>query len=334
MSRRRHRGWDTETFGLSFLDAITAGFGAIVLLLVLTKVAEPTRVKEMGTGLANLAGDLSAELEKLENREEKLARELASERERLAEAQRKVANRRPEAEALQSERRAAALEAKAAEAIEQRLALAKQTLTEEMRRLYATEALRSDNPVGGIPIDSEYIIFVIDTSGSMHAYAWPAVIDKLTETLDLYPKVKGMQIMSDMGDYMFGQYSGQWIPDTQGRRRAIIQHMSSWQPFSNSSPVEGIVRAIRAFWEPDKRISIYVFGDEFTGPSIQQVLDTVERINPRDEQGNPRVRIHAVGFPTQYTRGGIRVTGVRFSMLMRALCAANGGTFVGLQTLD
>ena len=28
--------------------------------------------------------------------------------------------------------------------------------------------------VGGIPVDSEYVIFVIDTSGSMQRYAWPA----------------------------------------------------------------------------------------------------------------------------------------------------------------
>ena len=26
--------------------------------------------------------------------------------------------------------------------------------------------------VGGIPVDSEYIIFIIDTSGSMKNYAW------------------------------------------------------------------------------------------------------------------------------------------------------------------
>ena len=32
---------DTETFSLSFLDAITCAFGAIILLLVLTKIYEP-----------------------------------------------------------------------------------------------------------------------------------------------------------------------------------------------------------------------------------------------------------------------------------------------------
>ena len=46
---------------------------------------------------------------------------------------------------------------------------AQQELTEEMRRLQERnyQRPRTDAPVGGIPVDSEYVIFVIDTSGSM-----------------------------------------------------------------------------------------------------------------------------------------------------------------------
>ena len=330
--KRRKR--DTETFGLSFLDAISCGFGAIVLLLVLTKIAEPTQERERGIGLRAMAEKLASELPELESQLKSLEQQLADKGKRLADADQKLAKLRPEARAVQAERADAQLESEAASAIENRLAIAKQQLTEEMQRLYAQGARPQNDRVGGIPIDSEYIIFVIDTSGSMHGYAWPMVIKKLTETLDLYPKVKGLQIMSDMGDYMFSQYAGQWIPDTPGRRKAIISRMSSWQPFSNSSPVEGIVRAIRAFYSPDKKISIYVFGDEFTGNSIQAVLDSVEQINPKGADGKPLVRIHAVGFPVQYTRRGIRPTGIRFAMLMRALCQNNGGTFVGLQSVE
>ncbi|HCS28044.1 MAG TPA: hypothetical protein DIW43_11360 [Spongiibacteraceae bacterium] len=330
--RRRRR--ETEVFGLSFLDAISCGFGAIVLLLVLTKIAEPTKERDRGIGLQSMAEELAAELPELDGQLKSLEQKLADAGKRLADADQKLASLRPEARALEAERADAQLDAEAAAAIENRLAVAKQQLTAEMQRLYASGVRQNTDTVGGIPVDSEYIIFVIDTSGSMHGYAWPTVIKKLTETLDLYPKVKGLQIMNDMGDYMFSQYAGQWIPDTPGRRKAIISRMASWQPFSNSSPVEGITRAIRAFYAQDKKISIYVFGDEFTGNSIQSVLDSVERINPKGADGKPLVRIHGVGFPVQFTRGGIRPTGIQFSMLMRALCQKNGGTFVGLQTLD
>ena len=107
--------------------------------------------------------------------------------------------------------------------------------------------------------------------------------------------------------------------------------LQSWAPFSNSSPVEGIQRAIHTFAASDKKISIYVFGDEFTGRSIDDVVNTVDRINRRDSEGNRRVRIHGIGFPTVFTVLGAReFTGERFATLMRILCEENDGTFVGL----
>lgn len=331
MSRRRRRR-EGEAFGLSFLDAISCGFGAIVLLLVITKTAEPTIQRERGQGLEALAAELSQRLPDLASRAQALEAELSEAKTSLAETQDRVAALAPQAARAEQERASQALDSRASAAIEQQLAEARQSLTEEMQRLYSQGIRAPDSRVAGIPVDSEYIIFIIDTSGSMQSFAWPAVLAKLRETLAVYPQVKGLQVMNDMGDYMFSQYAGQWIPDTPGRRRVIMDTLAGWQPFSNSSPVEGITRAIRAFAAPDKRISIYVFGDEFSGNSMQSVLDTVARLNPRDAQGRPRVRIHAVGFPTQFDRQGrAGATGIRFATLMRKLTEENGGTFVGLR---
>lgn len=322
-------------FGLSFLDVISAGFGALVMLLLLTKTAERPIVQEQGAGLQAVATQLQALVPGLEKRIRALEARIAEQRIRQAAARRNLAQM--EEAAAQAKARRARLQAEAqietavTATIEQRLAEAKQSLTEEMKRLYGTGRRRVATTVGGIPVDSEYVIFVIDTSGSMQQYAWPAMIAKVTETLDIYPKVKGLQVMSDMGNYMFAQYRGEWIPDTPLRRRVVIERLRKWVPFSNSSPVEGIVEAIRAFYAEDKRISIYVFGDEFTGASIESVVQTVARINPKDAAGNPRVRIHGVGFPTQFSAKGVGITGIRFAALMRALAQENGGTFVGLQ---
>jgi hypothetical protein len=94
---------------------------------------------------------------------------------------------------------------------------------------------------------------------------------------------------------------------------------------------EGIIHAIQTFYTTDKRISLYVFGDEFTGSSIDEVVNTVKQINQPDAQGERRVRIHAVGFPTQFVNPPhLQITGIRFATLMRILCLENGGTFVGL----
>ncbi|MEN8761129.1 MAG: vWA domain-containing protein, partial [Thiogranum sp.] len=185
---------------------------------------------------------------------------------------------------------------------------------------------------GGIPVDSEYIIFIIDTSGSMNQNAWPLVLRKVTEVLEIYPQVKGIQVMNDMGDYMFSQYRGRWIKDTPARRKAIVKRLAGWTPFSNSSPVEGIEAAIRRFYASGKRISLYIFGDDFARGSIQAVIETVDKLNRSDKSGKRRVRIHAVGFPVIFAQGGIPINTVRFAALMRKLAEKNNGSFVGLNS--
>ena len=208
------------------------------------------------------------------------------------------------------------------------LGRARQSLSAEMERLLGLGFTRTDDTIAGIPVDSEYIIFVIDTSGSMYGHAWNLARQKVSETLDIYPAVKGIQVMNDMGDYMFQQYAGRWIEDSEAIRRSIVQRMGTWNVYSNSSPVEGIEHAIDAFYADDKKISIYVFGDDFQGRSIEQVVDRVDRKNRVDETGLRRVRIHAVGFPVVLGSA----SGVRFAALMRELTYRNNGTFVGLPT--
>ena len=196
-----------------------------------------------------------------------------------------------------------------------------------MKRLQQQQATAyrrpTDAPIGGIPVDSEYIIFVVDTSGSMQRFAWPLLRHKMDEVLDAYPKVKGLQIMSDEGGYMFSSYAGKWIPDTPARRQAIRERLRSWNAFSNSSPVEGIEAAIKIFWSPDRKISLYVMGDEFTGDSIDKVLVEVDRLNRKDARGERKVRIHAIGFPTVLDQSVFpETTGIRFATLMRLLVRA------------
>jgi hypothetical protein len=111
----------------------------------------------------------------------------------------------------------------------------------------------------------------------------------------------------------------------------MVNIMRNWTPFSNSSPVEGITEAIRHFYDPNKKISIYVLGDDFTGRSISEVVGVVNRLNPKDEHGQPRIRIHAIGFPMppNVSQGALDANR-RFAALMRELTRQNGGTLVGL----
>lgn len=328
MSRSRR---ETEPFSLSFLDVICCGFGAVILLLMITKTVQPQIIEQSTINLDGRITALQAELFELRGETAIFNRELNAKQEQLSELTRKLAIARGTLSKLQGDYAAAQTQASSEEIIIETLASAKQDLSEEMERLLGLQYQSKNNLIAGIPVDSEYIIFVIDTSGSMFSYAWPRMLQEMEATLSIYPEVKGIQVMNDMGNYLFSRYRGQWIPDTPGRRRIILNNLRTWNPFSNSSPVEGLTQSIRTFYDPQKKISVYVLGDEFSGDSIASVVATIDRINEETEDGVRKVRIHAIGFPVQFSPDAYTSqTGIRFATLMRELTFRNGGTFVGL----
>ena len=327
----RLRRRSPEEFSLSFLDVICCGFGAIILLLMITRISTPLVLEESSEDLRQKIAELTEQLHRLRGDTVVLERELQGRKEQLSSELAAVARLERELSAIRGEYAASDTQGAANEKLIGQLEHARQRLTEEMKRLLGAQGSRRTDAVGGIPVDSEYVIFIIDTSGSMFNYAWPRAQREMINILDIYPKVKGIQVLDDEGGYMFSSYRGQWIPDTPARRKTIIQRFASWNPYSNSSPVEGIVHAIRTYYQPGRRISLYVLGDEFTGNSIQQVVEVVDRINRESAPGERLVRIHAVGFPTQFANPSqYQITGIRFATLMRDLARRNNGTFVGL----
>jgi hypothetical protein len=324
-----------EVFNLSFLDVVSCGFGAIILLLVISLVSEPQVIEKMSVDLSGLLVRLEEELHDIRGETRILNRNLTAKQQQLSEYEKKIARLQGDLSRIRGQFLTARTDSDAQTLIEKELQTARQRLTEEMRRLQGTfQPPKTDSVIGGVPVDSEYIIFIIDTSGSMQRYAWPLVRRKMEEILAIYPRVKGIQVMNDMGDYMFSQYAGRWIPDSPARRRAILKQLISWAPFSNSSPVEGITNAVRRFYAPDKKISLYILGDDFSRGSIQEVVDMVDRINQSLRGRERRVRIHAVGFPVLFTEPSATMNVARFAALMRRLAEDKNGRFVGLNSLQ
>ncbi len=330
MPRRR----EIEVFSLSFLDAICCAFGAVIMLLVLNKASEPRIIEQAKEDRRELIADLQDELFRIRGESDILVRqmrtvegEIVRDRERLAVLQLELTRIRGQFAASEK----LAMDADVAG----ELLAARQRLTEEMRRLLGDyKPPAKEQPIGGIPVDSEYLIFVIDNSGSMFNGPWQLVLQKLQETLKVYPKIKGIQVMNDQGTYLIGESAGRWMKDSPAVRRQIMERLMRWTAFSDSSPVEGIAEAVSNFYEPGKRISIFVYGDDFPdGKKIEAVARYVEKINTADDTGQRLMRIHAVGFPTQLSADRTSQNAVRFSNLMRTLCERNGGTFVALATL-
>ncbi len=327
MKRRMRR--DTETFSMSFLDCICCGLGAIILLLVLNEFGEPIQLEKSKHDLDEQIVKMQKEVFDIRGMAVVLERELRARIAALTAEQQRLSRLRGDLSQVEGKQKASTEEDDALRKLTETLATARRSLIDESRELEKSGRRRVyEQPVAGVPIDSEYVIFIVDTSGSMQSQNWRYAEEKLAEVLNIYPKLKGIQVMDDEGGYMFSDYRGKWIPDSPARRKAILNYFRHWQAFSNSSPAEGIIAAVRTFWTKDHKISLYVFGDEFTGPSIQEVVDTVDRINRTAGTGERLVRIHGLGFPIpgQYPQQ----TSMRYATLMRILAARNGGVFVGL----
>jgi hypothetical protein len=220
--RRERRTLDP--FSLSFLDCICCGFGAIILLLTLTRMSEPKAIEDAQVDLEGRIARLQREIFELRGEAKVLERDLRGKREQLSLERVAVARLQGDLSRLQGEWKASRELSQVQDTVAGRLLAAQQELTEEMKRLAAERDREqaATRLVGGIPVDSEYVVFIIDTSGSMQRFAWPVLLQKMGQVLDAYPKVKGLQVMNDEGVYMFSSYAGMWIKVTPARRRAVI----------------------------------------------------------------------------------------------------------------
>jgi hypothetical protein len=129
-----------------------------------------------------------------------------------------------------------------------------------------------------------------------------------------------------------------WLPDSRETRDSIKSTLRRYNAETISNPVPGIFRAIRALYDannPEMKMGIYVFGDEFsTSESADGVMKTLDQLNPADENGHRKIVINCIGFPTtiRYTFS-MGNTGLRLANLMREVCYEHGGTFIALQDL-
>jgi hypothetical protein len=308
---------DFDIFTLAFLDIISCGFGAVILLVLISNTAGEVAT----SGKADAVETLLSQLASLENRIESLAGEIDAQRKKNDEllAESGGLGRAAETLALSLAQKERAENSLAGDL--QGLSLVQSTL-QRMSIAPATSTTTRDDEVGGIPVDSDYVIFIVDTSGSMLSI-WDRVAREILHVLQIHPQVKGFQILNDQGKALLDGYSGRWIPDTPQRRKSVIQVFGRWRAASNSSPVEGIQMALKRYAKPGQSTAIYVFGDDYSGSSYDPVIAAITEMNRLQPNGRRLAKIHAVGFLSRYTTG-------RFAILMREMTKKNGGTFLAL----
>ena len=312
----KRRSRNLEIFSLSFLDVISCGFGAVVLLVLLSK-------STIVGGTVNI--DRISELLKTFTQTQTLSSELESQSQQLAS---EIDQQLDEDTQLQSAIEKATQTLAMIQSENSNLKAKIDTLQQQLNLPSAT--ISTDNDIddeiyaGGIPVDANYIVFIVDTSGSMQEI-WNKVMREMENILNIHPKVKGFQILNDNGIHLISAYKRKWINDTPSLRRRALQLLRSWQAFSNSSPVEGLREALQLYVKPNMKISIYILGDDYTGSSYDPVLKTIARLNTNKISGKPIARIHGIGFYNQ--QGGDIL---RLSTLLREVARQSRGTFIAL----
>ncbi|EEF79922.1 hypothetical protein MDMS009_1473 [Methylophaga thiooxydans DMS010] len=313
--KRRHKSLDI--FSLSFLDVISCGFGAVVMLILIAK----TDVESSVAG-ADEVSSLLASLISLQNSVTEIQQEMDADLNTLQQLSGQKQSVAQASQALENQRQS--LEQKNASIAERISGLS--LVEERLKQASLSTPQRPNNErdieVGGIPVDSDYVVFIVDTSGSMKSI-WGSVSKEVINVLNIHPEVKGFQILNDMGKPLISGYDGKWIPDTASRRQSVIALFKKWNALSNSSPVEGLTVALRKYAKPNITTSIYVFGDEYSGGGYDAVINTVAKENRTLSSGRKLAKIHAVGFISAGTTD-------RFSVLMREMTQQNDGTFIAL----
>lgn len=318
-----------EVFSLSFLDCLCCGFGAILLLFILSIGSGPHGVESeidvptlqaMQAQLAMLEADVaqkSALLEAAINSEQSSA-ERARILSIIQELESTLADLRQEKESRQANLSSG-----------QQAAAAAQRLLQSFKH--------EDLPPIGLPAEATHVAFVIDTSGSMRNQLTQqlhyGVIEQIRELLDSLPEVRSIQFLDTSGHYMLGGRAGFWLPDTPGLRQQALQQILRYSILSVSDPERGLRQAIRDL-KPrlgaKDAMGLYVLGDDFRG-STQSLLIQLDRLNPRDPATGKRpVSISAIGFPTLINpfQIGAPQGNARYANIMREIAEAHDGVLI------
>tara|TARA_X000001036_G_scaffold238793_1_gene222728 strand:+ start:30 stop:1025 length:996 start_codon:yes stop_codon:yes gene_type:complete len=322
-----------EGVSLSFLDVISCGFGAILLMLVLVRTFSP-QITSIVYDTDDLEKIFSALLEENQEIERNLIK-----LEILRTDQKEKANKfSVKLESLNEKERNLSRRNDKTKEKNQNLSEKKEEIEDEINSFQKGDRFVESKNIAGITVDSEHVIFIIDTSGSMRS-EWETVITKIQKILITYPNLEGIQIINADGQF-FLPYQGQWLNAARKDRKEIIKKIINYPILSGSNPMKGLKKAIIDFRSSDKDIAIWIFGDDYQTPigpgsrrgntvTIAEVVRLLEKLKVKDELSGSQSRkltINAIGFRTGLTENGR----MEFALAMRELCERNGGAFIGL----
>lgn len=310
-----------EVFNLSFLDIISCAFGAVVMLVLLSKNGDlETPPDGDASAISVLIDALLAGQKSVDD----MQGALSNKKDQLLSAQAKTAASSNELENLEQS------VPRATEALKQ-LENKAETIREDIKQTNAllntpASTNKPDKDVGGVPTDADYVIFIIDNSGSMVSIGWDKVVRVVSDVIENHPKLKGFNVMAADGRFLPVK-SGGWIKDTKSNRRIALTELKTFRG-GGSNPEVGIMKTIKTYKKTKGKVSIYVFGDEYTNAGLKSKVESISNANWDPIRKEPRFRIHGIGF--FWRNGGSTRQG--FAAFMKSISHNNKGAFIALDT--
>ena len=313
MSKRKNN----EVFSMSFLDIMACGFGALVLILLISEfneveIIENKYTAEMFLNIKNELNQTKSDLSITQDNLDSKINELITIRTNL---------------------KATLNELKQKEEVVKNLSnLSDATSSQISMKTIELSSTPKQIAASGIRIDSDYLIFIIDNSGSMiEGGPWNRVMEEISRIVITFPNLKGFMIMNDTGKIIQGD--NPWLTPTSTNRKSAIDNLKNIRTISNSNPIPAIELAINFYGRKYDNVGIFVIGDDIReSKDIDKRLLEINKINTKID-GSKYVRINALAFLTsrriakEILPSG-KEDNIKYLTLMRELTLQNGGTLV------
>ena len=303
----------SELFSMSFLDIMACGFGALVLILLISEFQE-SEVKQVENN-ADIFLEAQEEKAKKIIKVESLDKLMSSNIEDLISTRQRL-------DVLKME-----LEKKSLISAKLNDLASDTDFQISKQRLKSLSAPMEQKEASGIKLDSRYLVFIIDTSGSMEP--WIKIVQEIDNLIQTFPDLEGYMVMNDNGSIFHG--GDPWLNPTKTNRSASIGILRANRAKygSLSNPIVGLKKVIRVWGDKYKDLGVFIMGDDILDQTsrIETISQEVLKLNT-DLSGKTKVRVNAVGFLTSRANISQQQGNKNYLMLMRELTEQSGGAMV------
>ena len=306
----------TEVFSMSFLDIMACGFGALVLILLISEFNEIEIIENKYTAdlFLKKQDEVVTKTDQLNDVDKELTskiKSLISIQEELDKVNSNLNNRENVVQSL----------TELSQLKQSQIIVKNEDQKEPVEQVVAS----------GIRIDSRYLIFIIDNSGSMVEGApWSRVVKEIETIIMTFPSLEGFMVMNDTGKTIVG--GGNWVKPNKANRIDAVKKLKRINAMTNSNPIPAIEKSINIYGKKYDDVGIFIIGDDIReSKDVDSRLLEINRINTKAD-GSKYVRINALGFLTSRRLAAqgyaFEDDNNKYLTLMRELTEQNGGTLV------